>query len=125
MPQINVEGRHPSVQDLAKWFDYEHLSSPQREFSQQCYDLAANMIDDLPDSLELTAGLRKLLEAKDCFVRASVALENDRRAAEAASQRADELQEERKEGIVKQSADVEQYFEGDESPETILDDDKS
>lgn len=26
----------------------------------------------LPDGPELTAGLRKLLEAKDCFVRAAV-----------------------------------------------------
>jgi hypothetical protein len=27
------------------------------------------MISELPDGPELTAGLRKLLEAKDCFVR--------------------------------------------------------
>lgn len=27
------------------------------------------MIRELPDGPELTAGLRKLLEAKDCFVR--------------------------------------------------------
>jgi hypothetical protein len=32
------------------------------------------MVDDLPDGPELTAGLRKLLEAKDCFVRASLEL---------------------------------------------------
>jgi hypothetical protein len=31
---------------------------------------AAAMIKRLPDGPELTAGLRKLLEAKDCFVRA-------------------------------------------------------
>lgn len=30
------------------------------------------MIEVLPDGPELTAGLRKLLEAKDCFVRASL-----------------------------------------------------
>ena len=29
------------------------------------------MIETLPDSPELTAGLRKLLEAKDCMVRAA------------------------------------------------------
>jgi hypothetical protein len=55
-----------------QWFDYRHLKSPQREFSQQVYDLATNMVHDLPDSPELTVGLRKLLEAKDCFVRASL-----------------------------------------------------
>ncbi|PRY56421.1 hypothetical protein B0I28_10970 [Glycomyces artemisiae] len=30
------------------------------------------MIAALPDGPELTAGLRKLLEAKDCFVRAAL-----------------------------------------------------
>jgi hypothetical protein len=30
------------------------------------------MIRDLPDGPELSAGLRKLLEAKDCFVRAAI-----------------------------------------------------
>lgn len=72
MPKINTEGRHPSTQQIARHFDYEHLKTPMRGFSQQCYDLAANMIHDLPDGPELTAGLRKLLEAKDCFVRASL-----------------------------------------------------
>ena len=31
------------------------------------------MIEELDDGPELTTGLRKLLEAKDCFVRAAVA----------------------------------------------------
>jgi hypothetical protein len=31
------------------------------------------MIANLPDSPELVAGLRHLLEAKDCFVRAAIA----------------------------------------------------
>jgi hypothetical protein len=35
------------------------------------------MISTLPDGPELTAGLRKLLEAKDCFVRAAVAAGDD------------------------------------------------
>jgi hypothetical protein len=72
MPQINTEGRHPSIQEVAQFFDYEHLPTPLKEFSQQCYDLAANMIADLPDSPQLTIGLQKLLEAKDAFVRASM-----------------------------------------------------
>jgi hypothetical protein len=33
------------------------------------------MAESLPDGPELAAGLRKLLEAKDCFVRASLDLE--------------------------------------------------
>ncbi len=34
---------------------------------------ARKMIENLPDSPELVAGLRHLLEAKDCFVRAAIA----------------------------------------------------
>ena len=36
------------------------------------HDLAEAMVNALPDGPELTAGLRKLLEAKDCFVRAAL-----------------------------------------------------
>lgn len=37
--------------------------------SQECEALAITMINHCGDGPELTAGLRKLLEAKDCFVR--------------------------------------------------------
>jgi hypothetical protein len=40
--------------------------------SMYSYHLAEAMIRDLPDGPELSAGLRKLLEAKDCFVRAAL-----------------------------------------------------
>jgi hypothetical protein len=40
--------------------------------SKPCGGLAEEMIRVLPDGPELTAGLRKLLEAKDCFVRAAL-----------------------------------------------------
>lgn len=67
-----AEGRHPGTQHLAKVFDYEHLPSDLQQTSRLCHDLAAEMIYRLPDGPELTAGLRKLVEAKDCFVRAEV-----------------------------------------------------
>jgi hypothetical protein len=35
-------------------------------------DLAYLMSQLLPDSAEKTAGFKKLLEAKDCFVRANI-----------------------------------------------------
>ncbi|MGP3918708.1 hypothetical protein [Nonomuraea sp. 10N515B] len=47
----------------------EHLPA----ISKPCHDFAATMIDALPDSPELLTGLRRLLEAKDAFVRAAVA----------------------------------------------------
>lgn len=66
------EGRHPAIVSLARFFDYEHLAREDlRQVSRMCSDLAEEMIRHL-DGPELTAGLRKLLEAKDCFVRAAL-----------------------------------------------------
>jgi hypothetical protein len=72
---LETRDRHPSTQHIAQFFEYEHLpeGAPQRT-SAACAGLAQRMVDDLPDGPELTAGLRKLLEAKDCFVRASLEL---------------------------------------------------
>jgi hypothetical protein len=71
---IDVMDRHPGTQQLARWFSYDHLPAGEpKAVSSYCHDLAQVMINNLPDGPELTAGLRKLLEAKDCFVRAKVA----------------------------------------------------
>lgn len=64
--------RAVATRNLCRWFDYEHLSDALRKPSAICADTAQVMVDNLPDSAELTAGLRKLLEAKDCFVRATL-----------------------------------------------------
>jgi len=70
---LDTTDRHPSVAQVAQYFEYEHLSSEKlQEVSGMCYDLASYMLRVLPDSPELTVGLRKLLEAKDCFVRAAL-----------------------------------------------------
>lgn len=68
----HLDGRHPSTQHVAQYFSFEHLPEPLRAISAKCADLSAEMILALPDGPELTAGLQKLLEAKDCFVRAAV-----------------------------------------------------
>ena len=73
MTGADVAGRHPSIQQLARWFAYGHLpDGPARHVSARCGQLAQAMITALPDGPELAAGLRKLLEAKDCFVRAAI-----------------------------------------------------
>lgn len=55
---------------LKQFFKYEHLPLNLQEFSKPCGLLAEKMLEVLPHNAELTVGLRKLLEAKDCFVRA-------------------------------------------------------
>lgn len=64
--------RHPSTQHVAKYFEYNHLPPDLQATSAACSHLAEYMITKLEDGPELSAGLRKLLEAKDCFVRAMV-----------------------------------------------------
>lgn len=66
-------GRHPGVVHFEPLFAFEHLPEHLRLISQPCAVLAQDMVAHLPDGPELSAGLRKLLEAKDCFVRAALA----------------------------------------------------
>ena len=57
---------------VMKYFSYAHLPSKLQKVSKPIGDLASQMDESLPDGAEKSAGLRKLLEAKDCFVRASL-----------------------------------------------------
>lgn len=57
---------------LMKYFEYEHLPKHLQEVSKPICELAREMDIVLPESAEKTVGLRKLLEAKDCLVRASL-----------------------------------------------------
>jgi hypothetical protein len=67
-----TEGRHPGVGQILRYFAWSHLPEHLQAISRPVGDLATEMVDRLPDGPELTAGLRKLLEAKDCFVRANL-----------------------------------------------------
>jgi hypothetical protein len=55
---------------LMRHFSHQHLPPNLAVCSAACGDLARIMDEKLPECAEKTAGLRKLLEAKDCFVRA-------------------------------------------------------
>ncbi|MEE9923716.1 MAG: hypothetical protein PBV01_10190 [Brucella anthropi] len=57
---------------ILKYFAYEHLPPLLREVSKPIGDLAREMDGTLPDCAEKAEGLRKLLEAKDCLVRAKM-----------------------------------------------------
>lgn len=67
-----ANGRHLGTSHLMKYFAYNHLSGDLAEISQAFGAIAATMLDKIPDGPELSAGLRKLLEAKDCLVRAAL-----------------------------------------------------
>lgn len=63
--------RHQSVQHVADLLTPNpNLPVPLGAVAQRVADLRDELLIMLPnDGPELTAGLRKLLEAKDCFVR--------------------------------------------------------
>ena len=57
---------------IMKYFEYSHLPEHLQEVSEPIGELAKSMNESLPDGAEKSAGLRKLLEAKDCLVRAKL-----------------------------------------------------
>ena len=57
---------------IMKYFNYSHLPEKLQGVSKSVYDLAEKMDNELPNGAEKSAGLRKLLEAKDCFVRSNL-----------------------------------------------------
>jgi hypothetical protein len=66
---------HPSTRELVRWLENEHLpAGPVRAVSGEFKSLAATLLGKYQVSgPEVSAGLRKLVEAKDCFVRAVIA----------------------------------------------------
>lgn len=58
--------------NVDKYFVFKHLPEHLQAVSQPIAELAKLMDESLPDGAEKSAGMRKLLEAKDCFVRAKL-----------------------------------------------------
>ena len=57
---------------MLRFFQYTHLPSHLQGASKPFCELAEWMVKTLPRNAERTAGLRKLMEAKDCAVRANL-----------------------------------------------------
>lgn len=57
---------------LLQFFAYEHLPEPLQAISKPFGQLATMIAQSLPENPERTVALRKLLEAKDCAVRAQL-----------------------------------------------------
>ena len=57
---------------ILTFFEYEHLPSHLQAVSKPIGELAIQLDRELENGPEKTVGLRKLLEAKDCLVRAKL-----------------------------------------------------
>lgn len=60
------------AKSIIQFFEYEHLPTHLQEISKPFGELARHVVANPPDGPEKEAGLRKLLECKDCIVRASL-----------------------------------------------------
>lgn len=59
-------------ENIMQYFTYSHLPEKLQKVSAPLGKIAQEFFESLPDGEEKDAGLRKLLEAKDCFVRAAL-----------------------------------------------------
>jgi hypothetical protein len=57
---------------MMQFFAYAHLPDHLQQVSAKFGHVALWIVDNLPRNPERTAALRKLLEAKDCAVRARI-----------------------------------------------------
>lgn len=62
---------HPSTENLLKYFEFKHLPEHLQAISRPFCELAHVLANEL-EGPEFTVCLRKLLEAKDCAVRAAL-----------------------------------------------------
>ncbi len=71
MADASSSGMDPKY--MLQFFNYDHLPVHLQNTSAAFANLAWQVATTLPDNLERAVALRKLLEAKDCAVRALVA----------------------------------------------------
>jgi len=65
--------RHASTVQVLRWLEpNRNLPVHVLPVANQIALVADRMVEACPDGPELTTGLRKLLEAKDCFVRSAL-----------------------------------------------------
>jgi hypothetical protein len=69
---MNENPPERGVSPILRYFEYLHLPLEQQVVSAHFYKFAHEIEASVPGSAEKSAGLRKLLEAKDCIVRASL-----------------------------------------------------
>lgn len=60
------------MEPMLQFFEWAHLPAHLQSVSRPFGELAVSLVALLPRNPERTVALRKLLEAKDCAVRASI-----------------------------------------------------
>lgn len=63
----------PQPEHIMQFFAFSHLPPAMQDVSRPFGELAQRIVDTTPRNPERTVALRKLLEAKDAAVRATIA----------------------------------------------------
>lgn len=71
-PHVRLAPRELGADPLLRYFSYDHLPPALQETARPFYALAAFTVRNIPRNPERRVALRKLLEAKDAAVRASL-----------------------------------------------------
>lgn len=58
------------MSEAMQFFEYKHLPHDLQAPSKLIHDCVQKMLEAVPDNEQREHGLMKILEAKDCFVRA-------------------------------------------------------
>ena len=66
------QSSNPTPEPIMQFFTYTHLRPEAQSVSKPFCVLAESVVETLPRNAERTVALRKLLEAKDAAVRASL-----------------------------------------------------
>lgn len=61
-----------AAEPLLRWFDHGHLPADLQATARHFRELAEWIAVNLPRTAERSAGLRSLLVAKDCAIRATI-----------------------------------------------------
>ena len=69
---MNIQLPGDDTDPMMQFFAYEHLPEVLQQVSRPFWFLADSISKNLPRNPERTVALRKLLEAKDCAVRAVI-----------------------------------------------------
>lgn len=75
-PPLEFSEEEIKLDSILQFFHYSHLPPVLQEKSRPFCEMARQIVDTCPRNAERTAGLRKLLEAKDCIVRAGLPSKN-------------------------------------------------
>jgi hypothetical protein len=60
----------PMPEPILQYFEFSHLPAHLQVVSEPFHRMAHDIVSTVPRCAERTAGLRKILEGKDCIVRA-------------------------------------------------------